>query len=86
MNALCNHCHADIPRSAGKSGLDGELLCSECHRAELLDLFRSADMDVEEVKTLRRRIEDCLRKNPGWLLHVAAWMASEGAIRFEDLI
>ena len=83
--AACVHCHADLPQSAGRMGLDGEKLCSECHRAELLALLQDADLDREEMTKLRRRIEDVLRKNPTKLLRVAAWLASEEVVRIDDL-
>ena len=49
-------------------------------------LLRDADLDAQERGKLRRRIEDCLRKNPGILVEVAAMMTANDWIRIDDLI
>lgn len=49
-------------------------------------LLIGADLDREEWKVLRRRVEDSLRKNPSALLETAARMMVEGWIRVDDLI
>jgi len=40
----------------------------------------------DKVTKLRRRVEDCLRKNPSALLDVASDLAAKGQIRIDDLI
>ena len=84
--AACVHCHADLPQSAGRMGLDGEKLCLECHRAEIEALLRGADLDREEMGKIRRRIEDVLRKNPGVLMSIAVLLASDGFVNIDDLV
>lgn len=54
--------------------------------AEARHLLRDADLEAGEWKTLRRRVEDCLRKSPAALLEVAALSVVEGWIRIDDLI
>lgn len=49
-------------------------------------LLLSGDLDRDEEKKLRRRVEDCLRKNPAALYRVAGDLASRGDIRIDDLI
>jgi len=65
-------------------GFLGEDLCHACDVAELKALL--SECDADEVKKLRRRVEDRLRKSPADLLIVAAELAASGAIRVDDLI
>ena len=53
---------------------------------DLYALLSDSDMDLAEEKKLRRRVEDTLRKQPSTMLKVAAWLASEGLVRINDLI
>jgi recombinational DNA repair protein (RecF pathway) len=67
-----------------RSPLDGEPRCQECARAEVIGLLEGADDD--DLAKLRRRAEDCLRKNPSIMLRVAVDLAVSGTIRWRDLI
>lgn len=79
----CAHCQADVPASAWL-GIDGNPLCQSCAESEVLAMLR--DCDAEEIKTLRRRVEDCLRKHPATLLHIAAILAVQNRVRIDDLV
>ena len=67
-----------------RSPLDGETRCEVCAMGEVLALL--ADIDPEQRKTLRRRVEDCLRKSPAIFADTSARLAVAGAIRWVDLI
>ena len=85
MTRACTHCGGDLAPGSPRQGFEGDDdLCPACNRAELAELLR--DCDPDELKTLRRRIEDLLRKSPADLLHVAADLAAAGRIRIDDLI
>jgi hypothetical protein len=61
--------------------------CPIClRRAEVADDLRAGDLTPEEWRTLRRRIEEALRKSPAALFCAAVALASEGHVRIEDLI
>ena len=76
MNESCPYC--DKPNLSQYIGLDGELLCQECARREIIGVL--TDLDQDETKKLRRRIEDALRKNPSALQDVAALLIMQGVI------
>jgi hypothetical protein len=61
--------------------------CLHCLRhAEVADGLRAGDLTPEEWRTLRRRIEEAVRKSPAALTCAAVALASEGHIHIEDLI
>lgn len=60
-------------------GNDGERLCEQCARREIIGLM--SDMEPEELKKLRRQIEDRLRKSPRAVREVAISLAVQGEIR-----
>ena len=57
-------------------------LCAGCARIEILGWL--SDCDREELAKLRRRAEDCLRKNPWQLREALVNMIISGAIDYED--
>jgi hypothetical protein len=61
--------------------------CRDClHRAEVADDLRAGDLTPEEWRTLRRRIEEAIRKSPAALQCAAVALSAEGHIRIDDLI
>lgn len=61
--------------------------CKKClRRAEIRDILRDADLTPEEWRTLRRRIEEAVRKSPAALQSAAVALSAEGHIRVDDLI
>jgi hypothetical protein len=61
--------------------------CVKClRRAEVADDLHDGDLTPEEWRTLRRRIEEAVRKSPAALMCAATALAAEGHIRIEDLI
>lgn len=75
MNA-CLYC--DSPHLTQYIGNDGGLLCEQCARREISGLLN--DMDPEELKKLRRQIEDRLRKSPQAVREIAISLAIQGEI------
>jgi len=76
----CPYCNQE--KVSSYRGNDGEYLCAECARREILGLFYDIDYeDIEYVKTLRRRIEDTIRKNPKALEEVAVLLLIKGFIK-----
>lgn len=62
-------------------------VCPRClRRAEVADDLRAGDLTPEEWRTLRRRIEEAVRKSPAALLAAAVALSAEGHIRVDDLI
>ena len=78
----CYHCHTETNNKL--IGLDGRSLCSHCFRHEIIALLRDCEQD--ELKVLRRRIEDILRKSPELLLIVASILIERSILKYEDLI
>ena len=74
MTRICTRCGAELSPGSPRQGFEGEELCPDCNRAELRALLR--DCDPEELKTLRRRIEDLLRKSPADLIRIGADLAA----------
>lgn len=72
------------PHCGGPVGYDGEDLCADCDVQEIA--ARLSECGVEELKKLRRRVEDRLRKSPSELILIAARMAAAGSIRVDDLL
>jgi DNA-directed RNA polymerase specialized sigma subunit len=61
--------------------------CRPClRRAEVADNLRGGDLTPEEWRTIRRRIEEAVRKSPAALQCAATALAGEGHIRIENLI
>jgi endogenous inhibitor of DNA gyrase (YacG/DUF329 family) len=59
-------------------------LCQRCARIDLLGwLF---DLEKEEITKLRRRAEDCLRKNQSVLHEVLVLLITRELIGYEDLM
>ena len=77
----CPYC--DSPHLSQYRGLDGEFLCPECGRREILGVL--SDLDAEETKKIRRRIEDRLRKSPRLMLDIAVQLILAGEIQLPDL-
>ena len=73
----CLYC--DSPHLAQYIGNDGEPLCADCARREISGLLN--DMDPEELKKLRRQIEDRIRKSPQAVREIAISLACQGEIR-----
>lgn len=62
-------------------------VCPQClRRAEVADDLRAGDLTLEEWRTLRRRIEEAVRKSPAALHCAAVALSAEGHIRVDDLI
>lgn len=80
----CDHCGSSTMFPGGRVSRFGENLCDECNRAELRTLIQ--DLDPDEIKTIRRRVEDLIRKSPAALIEIAALLSSRGEIRIDDLI
>lgn len=59
-------------------------LCGQCARIDIVSWI--GDCDKGEVAKLRRRAEDCLRKNPGQLRETLVHMVIAGAIEYQDCI
>jgi len=61
--------------------------CPPClRRAEVADDLRAGDLTPEEWRTLRRRIEEALRKSPAALRCAAVALSAEGHIKIDDLV
>lgn len=77
----CAHCGA--PAGTAYHAITGEgPLCDECARADATEWI--ADCDRAEMARLRRRAEDCLRKNPGQLREALIRMIIAGVIDYDD--
>ena len=76
MKTACLYCDSPVSQYRG---IDGDRLCAECARREIIGLLN--DMEPEEVKHYRRRVEDALRKNPVELLEAIVGMAIRGTIK-----
>lgn len=76
MNKACPYC--DSTNMSKYTGFDGDRLCADCARREIIGVLN--DMDPDEIKKLRRQIEDCLRKNPAALQDVAALLINQGVM------
>lgn len=82
-HSLCPHCGA--PAGTDYHALTGEgPLCAGCARIDILGWL--ADCDADQLRKLRRRAEDCLRKNPGQLREALVNIIITGAIDYEDCI
>lgn len=66
------------------SPFDGEALCPECARREIIGIL--ADCDPDEIKILRRRTEDALRKNPNMFMEILISMIMKNAIKWIDCV
>jgi hypothetical protein len=53
---------------------------------EVSDDLRAGDLSPEEWRTLRRRIEESLRKSPAALLCAAVSLSTEGHVKYQDLV
>lgn len=84
MSRTCTHCGVELPPGSPCQGFEGEDLCNDCNVAEIKALL--SECDGEELKKLRRRVEDHLRKSPADLLAIGARLAAGGRIKIEDLI
>lgn len=80
---MCNHCGGKSPL-VFISPLDGEKLCRQCAQREIQGLLEG--LDSPEITILRRRAEDCIRKNPDARLKVLISLILEGNIQFLDVI
>ena len=78
----CAYC--DSPAGRFVSPETGEALCNECAREVVRSYLK--DLDDQEERILRRRAEDCLRKNPQVRDSVITDLIVRGQIRFDDLI
>jgi hypothetical protein len=80
MKCLCGE-----SRVTGYHAFDGAgPLCDICARQDIFAWM--SDLNPGEWGILRRRIEDCLRKNPGLLREVAARLIIKKQIAYEDLM
>jgi len=79
----CYHCN--IEGAEYEAPITGEPLCIDCLETLLRQEYLR-EMEPEDWRVLRRRIEDDLRKRPGDLLRVAAYMCAREMVQFEDLI
>lgn len=76
-------------RDCGASGIwgspfDGEALCRECAGREIRSIL--AECDRDQMQTLRRRTEDCLRKNPRELWVLLENLIVKDAIKWVDCV
>lgn len=76
MHKTCPYC--DTQHLSKYIGMDGDRICSECARREIIGVLN--DMTEDETKKLRRQIEDCLRKNPAALQDVASLLILNGVL------
>jgi uncharacterized phage protein gp47/JayE len=68
-------------------GLMNTTPCPQClRRAEVADDLHAGDLSPEEWRTLRRRIEEAVRKSPAALHCAAVALAAVGHIRIDDLV
>lgn len=79
-NSFCAHCGA--PATTYHALMGDGALCGECSRRDILGWL--ADCNHNELAKLRRRAEDCLRKQPGQLREALVSMIISGAIDYED--
>lgn len=80
----CAHCHAAIDRTSKHKGIDGLNICIDCWKNEVEALLRNLDSD--QIKTLRRRVVDHIRKSDPCLMRFAADLAAKGFIKISDLL
>lgn len=84
-NNFCPVCKGIADTSyASPFGEDESPLCGQCARIDIVSWL--ADCDRDEIKKLRRRAEDCLRKNPTLLREVLVVLIKTGAIEFLDCV
>jgi hypothetical protein len=64
-----------------------EQFCKRCLRqAEISDDLHDGDLSSDEWRTVRRRIEEAIRKSPAALRCAAVSLMAEGHIRVDDII
>ena len=80
----CTHCPAEIHRNSRFKGVNGLNLCVDCWKSEVEALLH--DLDPDEVKVLRRRVVDHIRKSDPCLIRLAADLAASGFVKISDLI
>jgi hypothetical protein len=62
-------------------------VCTKClRRAEVADDLHAGDLTPEEWRTLRRRIEEAVRKSPAALMCAAVALAADGHILYRDMV
>lgn len=66
------------------SPLDACPLCPECAEREIIGLLEG--IDQEDLTKIRRRVEDCIRKNPQALMWAATRLAARGQVKIIDLL
>jgi len=76
MSITCPYCNS--PTVSQYVGNDGEALCVECARREIVALLH--DLDGMEKKILRRRVEDRLRKSPALMEEISIILLTRGEI------
>jgi len=76
MSITCPYCCS--PLVSQYIGNDGEALCTECARREIIALLH--DLDGMEKKVLRRRVEDRLRKSPALMEEISTLLLTRGEI------
>ena len=65
--------------------IDGKsTVCNDCASTETRQTIKN--MKPDQIKTLRRRIEDRLRKSPAALIETGTLFAGHGWIVIDDLI
>ena len=80
----CTHCGCALPLGAPPRGFEGDHLCRSCDAAETRALL--SECNGEDLKKMRRRMEDAVRKDRGLMIRLAADLAAEGRIKIDDLI
>lgn len=75
----------DKPSSGYRSPLDGESRCYECASNEILGLIRDGS-EPEDLKKLRRRIEERLRNDPSFFDDCAVMAIIENKIKWLDCV
>lgn len=80
--STCSFCSSPADAGGYQTVMGDTHLCRQCARLDIISWL--ADCDKEEVTKLRRRAEDCLRKNPSILREVLVRLITEGAIDYED--
>ena len=76
ITPTCQYC--DSTHLSQYIGIDGELLCQECARREILGLL--TDYDKADLAKVRRQIEDRLRKSPALLKETIVSLTIAGEI------
>ena len=80
----CAHCGDNTPLTTHHDFFGGGQLCRECARLQILGWLD--DCDSDQLRKLRCRAEERLRKSPRVLRNVLTELIIEGSIKWEDQI